>query len=175
MSHSASESYCLSYLLPIVGIPPRVPRLCDASASLSEYRRQQAQRPKPRGSGHERPPMNHNILATGWAGALVWDRVAELHREAERDRLAQQVRKGLARSVMSGSTRTSSSWIRGLLDRFIHALRRLRRPHRPKNQTRAMRNSRIGWSRRAVESDTARATSSARDLVEVRSRERLLP
>jgi hypothetical protein len=94
--------------------------------------------------------MNHNILATGWADALVWDRVAELHREAERDRLAQQVRKGLARSVMSGSARTSSSWIRGLLDRFIHALRRLRRPHWLKKQTRAMLDCRIEWSRRAV-------------------------
>lgn len=70
--------------------------------------------------------MNHNVSPAGWTEAMARERIADLHREAERERLARQVRRGYAQAVALGWTHRRDRFPRGLLDR----LRRLLRSHR---------------------------------------------
>jgi hypothetical protein len=68
--------------------------------------------------------MNHNVSPAGWTEAMASQRIADLHREAERERLARQVRRRRARTVALGRVQTPNRPMRGLLEE----LRRLLRP-----------------------------------------------
>lgn len=70
--------------------------------------------------------MNHNVSPAGWTDALVSQRIADLHREAERERLARQARRGRAQTVAFARAQTLDRPVRGLLGR----LRRLSRSRR---------------------------------------------
>lgn len=70
--------------------------------------------------------MNHNVSPAGWTAAMVSQRIADLHREAERERLARQLRRRRARTVALGRVQTPNRPMRGLLE----GLRRLLRPRR---------------------------------------------
>ena len=65
----------------------------------------------------------------GWANAMVWDRIADLHREAERERLARRVVEGRARPAAPGGLSTRAHW--GL--EIAGGLRRLLGSRRPSN------------------------------------------
>jgi hypothetical protein len=67
--------------------------------------------------------MNHNVAATGWTDAMARERIADLHREAEQERLARQARRGHDQTVALGRAQTPDRSIRG----FPGWLRRLLR------------------------------------------------
>jgi hypothetical protein len=63
----------------------------------------------------------------GWTEVVVGERIADLHRQAERQRLARRVREGRARPVTAGTLSARAHPTRGLLG----GLRRLLGSRRP--------------------------------------------